>query len=378
LEARGELYWGGTDLEGVPTLTWLIGKHLPSNQCPKRFVRFFVCQIERGLRTSPQYPNSMFNIFVELTDAGLHSIDGNVAALLQPILMKNYPKVRKGMFVFPVNWFVQLCWNTVLKPLISSLQPDIEDKICPLYGDFRPQLFARFSPDQVEVAFGGNLNLANCQPPTILAYKSLTLDAVLESQRSSKVESVSALHAAQYLASEKLQLHSEDADDILRRHRGHPVTTANGRHSAAHMKSDSFTKVKASGRGRWILFLSLVFYYCLFWHCCSWWIHCMLGVCALFFILKYKRTDLGLDFIVAGEKGDATMLPERDHGVVLRRLERERFQEPGLACTDRDAARCDDAGDLVDDGDPAAPGSAGALLEWTAGWLGDYAARCGM
>ena len=321
----------------------------------------------------------MFNIFVELTDAGLHSIDGNVAALLQPILMKNYPKVRKGMFVFPVNWFVQLCWNTVLKPLISSLQPDIEDKICPLYGDFRPQLFARFSPDQVEIAFGGNLNLAICPPPTILAYKSLTLDAVLESQRSSKVESVSALHAAQYLASEKLKLHSEDADDIFGRHRGHPVTASvDGRHSTAHMEPDAFTKAKASGRGRWPLFLSAVLFLCLFWHCYSWWIHCMLGMVALVFILKFTRIDLGLD-IAAGVEG---MPHERDHGMLRRRLERERFQEPGLAVgkdgDSRRAARCDDACGADDDGDPAAAGSAGAVVEWAAGWLGDYAARCGM
>jgi hypothetical protein len=322
----------------------------------------------------------MFNIFVELTDAGLHSIDGNVAALLQPILVKNYPKVRKGMFVFPVNWFVQLCWNTVLKPLISSLQPDIEDKICPLYGDFRPQLFARFSPDQVEVAFGGNLVLADCPPPTVLDYKSLTLDAVLESQRSSKVESVSALHAAQYLASEKLQLHSGVADDILRQHRGHPVATANGHHSAVRMEPGAFTKVKASGRGRLTLCLSVVFYLCLFWHWYSWWIHCMLGICALCFILKYTRIELGLYCIVCGDDGDPRMPEERDYGVLLRRLERERFQEPGFVGKDCDshAARSDDACHTVDDGDPAAPGSAAAVLESAAGWLGDYAARCGM
>ena len=98
----------------------------------------------------------------------------------------------------------------------------------------------------------------------------------------------------------------------------------------------------------------------------------------MFFILKYTRIHLGLELIVAGEMGHATMLPERDHSVLLRRLERERFQEPGRASTDGDAARSDDASDPVDDGDPAAPGSAVALLEWAAGWLGDYAARCGV
>ena len=186
MEASRELYWGGFDREGVPTLTWLIGKHNPSNHCPKRFVRFFIREIERGLRTSSLYPNSMFNIFVELTDAGIHSIDGGVSAILQPILVKNYPKVRKSMYVFPVNWFVQLCWNTVLKPLISSLQPDIEDKLCPLYGDYRPQLFARYAEDQVEVAFGGTLDLLERPPLKVLSYDKVFLDAVLESERDSQ------------------------------------------------------------------------------------------------------------------------------------------------------------------------------------------------
>jgi hypothetical protein len=74
------------------------------------------------------------------------------------------------------------------------------------------------------------------------------------------------------------------------------------------------------------------------------------------------------------------MPEERDYGVLLRRLERERFQEPGFVGKDCDshAARSDDACHTVDDGDPAAPGSAAAVLESAAGWLGDYAARCGM
>jgi hypothetical protein len=51
--------------------------------------------------------------------------------ILQSVLSKNYPKVRKGLFVFPVNWFVQLFWDTLLRPLLSTLQPDIEDKVSP-------------------------------------------------------------------------------------------------------------------------------------------------------------------------------------------------------------------------------------------------------
>jgi hypothetical protein len=49
--------------------------------------------------------------------------------ILQSVLAKNYPTVRKGLFVFPVNWFVQLFWDTLLRPLLSTLQPDIEDKV---------------------------------------------------------------------------------------------------------------------------------------------------------------------------------------------------------------------------------------------------------
>ena len=52
--------------------------------------------------------------------------------ILQSVLAKNYPKVRKGLYVFPINWFVQLFWDTLLKPLLATLQPDIEDKVTAL------------------------------------------------------------------------------------------------------------------------------------------------------------------------------------------------------------------------------------------------------
>ena len=62
---------------------------------------------------------------------GYANSDQEMSIILQSVLAKNYPKVRKGLFVFPVNWFVQLFWDTLLKPLLSTLQPDIEDKVCP-------------------------------------------------------------------------------------------------------------------------------------------------------------------------------------------------------------------------------------------------------
>jgi hypothetical protein len=61
---------------------------------------------------------------------GYANTDQEMGIILQSVLAKNYPKVRKGLYVFPINWFVQLFWDTLLKPLLSTLQPDIEDKVC--------------------------------------------------------------------------------------------------------------------------------------------------------------------------------------------------------------------------------------------------------
>ena len=383
LEARGELYWGGTDLEGVPTLTWLIGKHHPSNQLTdsKRFVRFFICQIEKGLRTSPQYPNSMFNIFVELTEAGLHSIDGNVAAYLQPILMTNYPKVRKGMFVFPVNWFVQLCWNTVLKPLISSLQPDIEDKICPLYGDFRPQLFARFDPSQVEIAFGGTLDLSLREPPSILAYQSVSLDAILETERTSKDISVSALHAAQYLASEKLgRLHAESANDGLRQRRVRLEAAHLGSLDNPDLKCDLSSKPRSTGPGsaRIVLYTALV--------CCVLsglfcsWTYCALSLLIMTAIAasRFCSSTFGFDDLIGDSEitADST---ERDSITLLQRLEKERFRE-NLQQEETSASACSLYCDDLSHGagSPRVAANSRSLTEWGACWFVEYSLRCGI
>jgi hypothetical protein len=66
LKAHNELYWGGRDREGVMTLVWNLHKHDSKRTEAKRFVRFFIHQIESGLRTCPNYPNGQFNIAVDL------------------------------------------------------------------------------------------------------------------------------------------------------------------------------------------------------------------------------------------------------------------------------------------------------------------------
>ena len=66
LKAHNELYWGGYDKDGVMTLMWQLRKHDAKRTDAKRFVRFFVHQIEAGLRTCYSYPNGQFNILVDL------------------------------------------------------------------------------------------------------------------------------------------------------------------------------------------------------------------------------------------------------------------------------------------------------------------------
>ena len=66
LRVHEELYWGGCDKDGVMTLMWQLRKHDAKRTDAKRFVRFFVHQIESGLRTCPSYPNGQFNILVDL------------------------------------------------------------------------------------------------------------------------------------------------------------------------------------------------------------------------------------------------------------------------------------------------------------------------
>lgn len=45
------------------------------------------------MRASPKYPNTTFNIMVDLTDVGLSNNDTEMVAQLQPLLVQNYPKV---------------------------------------------------------------------------------------------------------------------------------------------------------------------------------------------------------------------------------------------------------------------------------------------
>ena len=66
---------------------------------------------------------------VDVLSQGYANADQEMGIILQSVLSKNYPKVRKGLYVFPINWFVQLFWDTLLKPLLATLQPDIEDKV---------------------------------------------------------------------------------------------------------------------------------------------------------------------------------------------------------------------------------------------------------
>ena len=105
LKAHDELYWGGRDKDGVMTLMWRLRKHDAKRTEAKRFVRFFIHQIESGLRTCAHYPNSLFNICVDLDKVGYANTDQEMGIILQSILAKNYPKVRKGLYVFPVNWY---------------------------------------------------------------------------------------------------------------------------------------------------------------------------------------------------------------------------------------------------------------------------------
>jgi len=65
---------------------------------------------------------------------GYTNTDQEMGIILQSVLAKNYPKVRKGLYVFPINWFVKLFWDTLLKPLLSTLQPDIEDKVAHIHA----------------------------------------------------------------------------------------------------------------------------------------------------------------------------------------------------------------------------------------------------
>ena len=66
--------------------------------------------------------------------------------------------------------FVQLFWDTLLKPLLATLQPDIEDKICPLTGDWKAKLLDRYDVEEIEVGLGGQLDLSARRCLPIRAY----------------------------------------------------------------------------------------------------------------------------------------------------------------------------------------------------------------
>jgi len=53
------------------------------------------------MRASPKYPNTTFNIMVDLTDVGLQNNDTEMVAQLQPLLVQNYPKVGEAPLLLP-------------------------------------------------------------------------------------------------------------------------------------------------------------------------------------------------------------------------------------------------------------------------------------
>jgi hypothetical protein len=63
-------------------------------------------------------------------------------------------------------------------------QPDIEDKIVPLRGDFKAQLLTKFDREEVEIAFGGTLDLSKHPPPQALPYKPISVTSILSAQRA--------------------------------------------------------------------------------------------------------------------------------------------------------------------------------------------------
>lgn len=56
-----------------------------------------------------------------------------------------------------MNWLIALLWESILKPLLSTLQPDINDKLSPLRGEYLPQLLEKYDISQIEQKFGGGL-----------------------------------------------------------------------------------------------------------------------------------------------------------------------------------------------------------------------------
>ena len=203
------------------TLMWAVGKHDVKRADPARFVRFFVHQIESGLLQDQRYPNVPFNVGVDLSEVSVASLDPEMYKVLQPILAKNYPKLRKTLFVFPVSWWMQLCWDSMIEPLLRTLQPDINDKvlpaslplslfsslpcsmlqgelcrpvsssscelvcrlcnlqltskwpnkqIVPLAGDWKHKLRERYDDSEIEPAYGGSLDVSARQPTLLRRY----------------------------------------------------------------------------------------------------------------------------------------------------------------------------------------------------------------
>ena len=65
---------------------------------------------------------------------------------------------------------MSLLWDTLLKPILLTLQPDIDEKILPLRGDFRAELLKKFAKEEVEMAFGGSLDISRMTAPRALPY----------------------------------------------------------------------------------------------------------------------------------------------------------------------------------------------------------------
>jgi hypothetical protein len=116
----------------------------------------------------------------------------------------------------------------------------------PLRGDFKAQLLTKFDREEVELAFGGTLDLAKNPPPQALPYQPISVTSILSAQKARQTRE--QRNGGDMNNAHRPSPGESDSRHVTHHHYEHPKSTAsNGSilSSAAELRGKRTANVKA-------------------------------------------------------------------------------------------------------------------------------------
>eukprot|EP00300_Choanocystis_sp_HF-7_P037545 c5372_g1_i1.p1 GENE.c5372_g1_i1~~c5372_g1_i1.p1 ORF type:complete len:324 (-),score=66.67 c5372_g1_i1:197-1060(-) len=149
-EQRKEMYWGGHDNLGQPSLIFRFRKH-DVKQDHTLYVRELVYILEKGRKV---LRFNKINIFLDVGGATRAQFSIDLVKVLVSTLQQNYPERVFRMYIYPVSTLERMIVNIVTK----FMDPVTVKKMRLLTSsEYLKKLAEDFAPDQLETTDGGNV-----------------------------------------------------------------------------------------------------------------------------------------------------------------------------------------------------------------------------